>query len=128
MEALLDNPPDQLPSQLERSLIEIAIESWRFAKLFSRLLTKLDAGESSRYVNQQRYYLKRLEEGLNAVGLRLVNLEGESYDPGMAATALNISDFGPEDVLIVEQMMEPVIMGPEGLMRSGTIMLRKANV
>ena len=112
--------------QLERSLIEIAVESWRFSRLFSRLVSRLDAGESSRYVNQLRYFQKKLEESLEASGLRLVNVEGQPFDPGMAASALNIGDFGPDDVLLVEQMVEPIIMGPAGLRKQGTVMLRKA--
>jgi len=50
--------------QMEQSLIEMAVESWRFARLFSRVVNKLDAGESSRYVNQLRYFQKKLEESL----------------------------------------------------------------
>ena len=101
--------------QLERSLIDVAVESWRFSKLFSRLVSKLDAGEGSRYVNQLRYFQKKLEESLDASGLKLVNVEGQPFDPGMAASALNIGDFGPDDLLLVDQMVEPIIMGPEGL-------------
>ena len=50
--------------QLERSLIDMAVESWRFARLFGRLVSKLDAGEGSRYVNQLRYFQKKLEDSL----------------------------------------------------------------
>jgi hypothetical protein len=42
--------------QIEKSLIDIAVESWRLSRLFSRLLPKLDAGEANRYVNQLRYF------------------------------------------------------------------------
>jgi len=28
--------------------------------------------------------------------------------------------------LIIEQMIEPIIMGPEGVLRTGTVLLRKA--
>jgi len=77
-------------------------------------------------VNQLRYFQKKLEESLEASGLRLVNVEGQPFDPGMAASALNIGDFGPDDVLLVEQMVEPIIMGPAGLRKQGTVMLRKA--
>jgi hypothetical protein len=111
--------------QLERSLIDVAVESWRFSKLFSRMVGKLDAGEGSRYVNQLRYFQKKLEESLDASGLKLVNVEGQPFDPGMAASALNIGDFGPDDLLLVDQMVEPIIMGPEGLKKQGTVMLRK---
>jgi len=110
---------------LFKSLIDISVESWRFSRLFSRLISKLDAGEGARYTSQYRYYLKRLEETLEGAGLTLVNVEGQPYDPGVAATALNIGDFSADDVLVIEQMIEPIIMGSEGLVRSGTVMLRK---
>jgi len=113
--------------QMEQSLIDMAVESWRFARLFSRVVNKLDAGESSRYVNQLRYFQRKLEESLDANGLKLVNVEGQPYDPGMAASALNAGDFGPDDELLVDQMVEPIIMGPEGLRKQGTVMLRKVH-
>jgi hypothetical protein len=116
---------DRSFEQVENSLIDIAIESWRFARLFSRLMSRLDAGESARYVNQLRYFQRKVEQSLDSVGLRLVNVEGEIFDPGMAASALNIGDFGPHDTLQVDQMVEPIIMGPSGLRKQGTVMLRR---
>ena len=111
--------------QMEQSLIDIAVESWRFSRLFGKVVSKLDAGESGRYINQIRYFQKKVEESLDSNGLKLVNVEGQPYDAGMAASALNLGDFGPDDVLLVEQMLEPIIMGPKGLRKQGTVMLRK---
>lgn len=111
-----------------RALIDLSVESWRFSRLFARVVSKLDAGDNVRYVNQYRYYVKRMEESLETVGLRLVSVEGYPYDPGFAATALNLGDFAPDDVLLVDQMIEPIIMGPDGLVRGGTVMLRKAQL
>ena len=110
---------------LEQSLIDIAVESWRFSRLFGKVVGKLDVGESGRYINQIRYFQKKVEESLDSNGLKLVNVEGQPYDAGMAASALNLGDFGPDDVLLVEQMLEPIIMGPKGLRKEGTVMLRK---
>jgi len=124
----VDDNNAHLSPQVEKSLIDISVESWRFAKLFSRLLSKMDAGEGARFMNQYRYYLKRLDEILEQAGLRLVDVEGHPYDPGIAATALNIGDFGPDDRLLVDQMIEPILMGREGLVRAGTVMLRKAEL
>lgn len=121
----MTNEQDGARDQLERSLMEIAIESWRFSRLFSRVVSKLDAGEANRYANQLRYFQKKVEESLDSNGLKLVNVEGQPYDPGMAASALNLGDFGPDDVLLVDQMVEPIIMGPNGLRKQGTVMLRK---
>jgi hypothetical protein len=113
---------------LVKSLIDISVDSWRFTKLFARLLTKLDAGDGERYFNQLHYYIKRLEDNLEIAKIRFVNIEGQPYDPGMAATAMNIGDFGPDDRLLVDQMIEPIIMGPDGLIRPGTVMLRKVEM
>lgn len=109
-----------------KALIDVSIEGWRFARVLGRLLSKLDAEDAPRYANQARYFLKKIDEGLDGAGMRIVTLEGQQYDPGMAVSALNISDFGPDEPLVIEQMLEPVVMGPEGLVRGGTVMLAKA--
>lgn len=111
--------------KLEDTIIEMAIEGWRFAKLFTRAIGKMDAGESNRYVSQLRYYQKRVSDSLETAGMRIVNVEGQVYDPGIAASAINIGDFGPEDRLVVDQMVEPIIMSESGLRRQGTVMLKR---
>lgn len=123
MDSTINGPTDSL----RQPFIDIVIESWRFSKLFSRVLFKLDSSEAGRYTNQQRYFLKRLDDSLAIAGLKIVSLEGQPYDPGMAASPLNIEDFGPDDQLVVDQMVEPVLMGPDGIVKSGTVMLKKAD-
>lgn len=118
---------DQIHTKLEQSLIDMAVESWRFSRIFARVLQKLDAGEATRYVNQLRYFQNRLDESLQTAGLRIVNVEGQMFDAGIAASAINLEDFNPEDALLVDQMVEPIIMGSDGLRMQGTVMLRKAH-
>ena len=110
---------------LTKSLLDVAVESWRFGRLFDRLLLKLDAGDQGRYRGQFRWFQRKLEDSLTDAGMRVVNLEGHAFDPGMAATPLNIEEFGAGDTLVVDQMLEPIIMGPEGVVRTGTVTLRK---
>ena len=43
------------------AIISMAIESWRFGRVFDRLLTKLDAGEQKRYKSQLRWFMKKKE-------------------------------------------------------------------
>lgn len=114
--------------KMEDSLINIAVEGWRFSRLFSRVISKLDAGEANRYVSQLRYFQKKIEDNLDVTGMKLVNVEGLPFDPGMAASALNIGDFEPDDELFVDQMVEPIIMGHDGLKKQGTVMLRKVQL
>ncbi|GAB4388317.1 MAG: hypothetical protein Kow0025_06860 [Thermodesulfovibrionales bacterium] len=113
---------------LTQVVIGMAVESWRFGRTYDRLLTKLDAGEQNRYKSQFRWFIKKVEEALEQADLRIVNVEGHPFDPGMAATPLNIEEFDANDALMVDQMIEPIIMGKEGLIKTGTVTLRKVTL
>ena len=71
---------------MTKSLLDVAVESWRFGRLFDRLLTKLDAGEQGRYQGQFRWFQCKIESSLTDAGMCIVNVEGHPFDPGMAAT------------------------------------------
>jgi len=110
---------------LTKSLVDIAIESWRFIRRSKRILTKLDVDEEGRYMSQLDWFYQQIENSLSNVGMRIENIEGREYDSGVAATPLNAGDFSPDDILVVDQVLEPIVMGDNGVVRSGTIMLRK---
>lgn len=107
------------------SVIEILIEYWRFLRLFNRVLLKLDAGESQRYLGQLRFSKKKIFEILENHDLTLVDLEGAAFETGMAVSALNLADFGENDRLLVDQMVEPVIMSGGNVFRHGTVLLKR---
>jgi len=118
----------QISDVLTQTIVSMAVESWRFGRVFDRLLTKLDAGEQNRYKSQFRWFLKKVEEALEQAELRIVNVEGYPFDPGMAATPLNIEEFDAKDSLMVDQMLEPIIIGKEGLVKTGIVTLRKVEI
>ena len=122
---MTEDPRHPSPEALTKSLLDIAVESWRFGRLFDRLLTKLDAGEQSRYRGRFQWFQRKLEDSLGDAGMRIVNVEGHPFDPGVAATPLNIDEFESEDPLIVDRMLEPIVMGPDGVIRTGTVTLKK---
>jgi hypothetical protein len=113
------------PETMRDAVISMAVESWRFGRVFDRLLLKLDAGEQKRYANQFRWFIKKVEDALEQADMRIVNVEGHPFDPGMAATPLNIAEFDAKDVLMVDLMLEPIIMGKAGLVKTGTVTLKK---
>ena len=112
---------------LTGALLTLAVESWRFGRAGEeRVLVKLKEDEQRRHQRQLRWFRKKLEETLTEVGIRIVSVEGQAFDPGMAATPLNLEDFEADDALVVDQMLEPIVMGPSGVVRAGTVTLKKA--
>lgn len=110
------------------SFINQVVESWRFCKVFEKVLSKLDAGEQNRYIGQYRWFLKKLDESLIRLGMKIVDIEGQRFDPGMAVTPLNLSEFDGKDILMIDQMLEPIIMNSKGLLRSGVVTLRRDTI
>lgn len=116
----------EVPDDSARAaLIDICVESWRLMRVFARVLSKLEAGEAPKYASQLRYFQKKVDDGLNAIGVKIVSVEGHPYDTGMAVSPLNIGDFEAGDSLVVEQMIEPILMGSEGVLKNGTVVLSK---
>ena len=52
-------------------LVNLFVGSWHFSRMYGYLLPKLDVGDSARYVNQYRWYIKRIGEILKVVGFLL---------------------------------------------------------
>jgi NifB/MoaA-like Fe-S oxidoreductase len=86
---------------------------------------KLDASDTKRYLNQVRYFQKTIHDSLDEVGMKIVDLEGQLFDDGIAAIPLNIDEFEADDKLIVEQMIEPLIMKNGTILKQAKICLAK---
>jgi hypothetical protein len=106
-----------------KSLIDVAVETFRFEKVFKKVISNLDAEEQSRYFSHYVWFAKKIDSALEEAGFSTVNLEGQQYDPGMAVTPINIEDFKISDQLYVEQMLEPIVMRKGSVAKSGTVIL-----
>lgn len=114
---------ENIQKDYQKAIIEMAVEAWRFRRVFNKAMSKLEAGESSRYIGQFNWFIKKVESALKTAGMRIVDVEGQPYDIGMALSPLNIDDFDADDQLYVEQMIEPIIMDDEKVLKTGTAML-----
>lgn len=107
-----------------QAFIDIILESWRFMNVFRSAVMKLSSEEQERYKRRYSWFQRRLNEIAETVGLRIIEINhGENYDIGMAVTALNIDDFQVDESLFVEQMIEPIIMEKDSVIRLGSVML-----
>ena len=116
----------QIDSELlTKSLLDIAIEAWRLGRLFERLLAEQDTNKQDKYRAQFRWFQKKVESSLASLGMRIENIEGHPFDIGVAATPLNLEEFDQDDKLVIDQMLEPIIMSSTGVVRTGTVTLKK---
>jgi hypothetical protein len=120
----MPNKKSKIPN-LQASIIDIAVEAWRFRCVFSNAVSKLDTAESNRYINQYLYFFKKVESALENAGLKIVNVEGKEYDTGLPLTPLNMDEFTQDDKLVIEQMIEPIIMNSGKVAKIGTAILRR---
>jgi hypothetical protein len=113
------------PDAASKAIVKLAVESWRFIRVFERAVSGLGAREAARCRIAADAFVKKIEEALAAMDMRMVGIEGTAFDPGIAATPLNIEDFSPGEELEVDTMVEPIIMNRGGLVRMGSVTLRK---
>lgn len=110
-------------NNLLNSLITIASELFRFQSVFEKAISKLEMDEQNKYLSQYKWFSKKVYKALDDANLKLLSLEGQLYDPGMAVTPLNIDDFETEDRLYVLQTIEPIIMQNDKVFKTGTVIL-----
>jgi hypothetical protein len=118
----------ELSGEAGRKLVEgLAVEAWRFGRVFQRLLARADAADRGRFEGQLRWFMKKVEEALSEAGMQIVMLEGNAFDMGMPAKPVNIEDFEAGERLTVDQMLEPVIVALNGggVLRYGTVTLKR---
>lgn len=113
------------PNEIQKALVDLAVESWRFNRSLDPLLRQADEQHRRRFEGRLLWYRSQMADLLASTGIRLVNIEGQPWEEGTAAAPVNADEFGTDDVLVVDGMMEPIVMGPNGLLRMGTVTLRR---
>ena len=113
---------------LRASIIEIAVQAWRMKSIVIKIYSKLDLIEQKKLSTQFSWFTKKIEEALLNVGLRTVNLEGQIYDMGMAVKPINMDEFNNVEDLEIEQMLEPIIMEQDSVVKTGSVILRRRNL
>lgn len=109
--------------QNRQALVDIAVETWRLDQVIDKVKLSMDPITAERFAGQYRWFQKKVDAALAGAGLQIVDLTGQDYSLGMAATALNADEFDDDD-LEIAQMIEPVILCEGRVMRTGSVMLR----
>ena len=125
-EAVINITPEKSYEKHEETIIELTTEAWYLAKTFEHAILQLNIDQPRRYTSRIEWFLKKAEESLNDVGLRIVNVEGHAYDAGMAADPVDPPrNIDVNDSLEVTWMIEPIIMKGTDLIKRGKVYIRR---
>ena len=112
---------------MDKNILSLIVEAWRFSRVFSDILPKLNDEDSVRFKGRYSWFCRRLEEISGNIGLKIIEITpGTAYDIGMAVTPVNIDDFDAGDSLCVMNMIEPIIMSGDNVIKTGTVILERA--
>lgn len=107
-----------------KTISEVLIEDFRFTRSFRSAVDKLFAEEKKKYESAYNFHRIKMEEFAKIFNLRMIFFDGKEYDDGMPVTPLNIGEFGKDDILIVQQTIEPTILTLDGsIVKVGTVIL-----
>lgn len=107
------------------TLTDFAVEIWRLPKMLRKLVAKLDLDEQQKYVSQFNWFNKKAIDFLQSEGISIAEFEGLPFDAGIPIKPINIGDFSPDDELVIEQILEPVIMQNGKIIKTGSAILKK---
>lgn len=104
---------------------DFLIEDFRFTRSYLSIMNKLFNEERNRYEFAYNFHKNKVEELANKYNLKIVIYKhGDLYDDGYPIVPLNSDEFEKDDVLYIEQMIEPIILTTDGkVVRQGTAIL-----
>lgn len=106
-------------------LLRVATDSWRFSRSFLGLVRTLDPKDQNRHLASMRFFQRQLTDALRELGYEFAEIEGQRFDPGLPITVLNLSEFQADDLLMIDQVLEPVILRNGAVVKTGTALARR---
>lgn len=125
------HPKDQnepMAPALPDEYITMAVESWKLARTFNNLLKTMNSEQQKYYTSLLSGFSKAAGDYMEISGLSFVSLEGQYFNPNMTIKAVNLEEFTAQDLLVIDRMLEPIVMGKDTVLRAGTVLLRKAEI
>lgn len=114
-----------------QSVSVILAEGWRLQKFTANLMSYIpDPRWQKKWQNQVIRYNKHTKAAAEKLGIELVDFTGELFTDGLPVYPINLSDFSPEEELIVEMMMEPTIKVKDSteIVHKGPVVLGRKKV
>lgn len=121
----LKKQTDERPRD-EIIIAEFIVEEYRFMKFYVSAVNKLFPEEQKKYISAYRFHVDKISEIAQRAKLRIQSFEGTDYDEGLPVVPLNADEFEKSDILMIQQTIEPAIIGANGnAIKQGSVILTK---
>ena len=113
-----------------QGLISMITESYRMREFTGDLVSRISDPKINRKgINQVSRFDKFFFNGLDKLGMQILNFTGSKYDTGLPITPINLEDFNDGDDLIIEVMLEPTIKFKDtaDIIKKGVVVLGRIN-
>ena len=116
---------DEAQADAAQALAELGNLSWKLCEALERELAFAASDRAESGAAMLRFARRRMETILAGQELRLVTYEGEPWDAKIPPSPLNPDEMEGAAAL-VDSTVEPTFLGPQGVVRAGKVLLRKA--
>lgn len=106
-------------------LAALAVHYWKLCATLDRELAFMAAERVQAAEAQLRFARRKLESVLDAEGLRIATWDGAEWTADIPASPVNAEDIGVDSTPVVDATLEPTIIGPDGIVHPGRILLRE---
>ena len=108
------------------TLAHLAVEYWKLLKGFERTIRRLPDEHVGKTTAQLKFSARKLDSLLEGSGLKLVTFNGQKFEPGIPATALNVDDFTDDEYPTIEATIEPAVVENMNVLLLGKVVLKKS--
>lgn len=105
------------------SLAQLCVEYWKLMVVMEKALAKVQEKDGKRLEAQLKFSKRQLDVILQDLGLRLVDVSGERFHPGLAVSVDNPAQHEDEEVLMISQTLEPTVMSGMTILRRGRVIV-----
>lgn len=105
--------------------LEFVLELQRFPGIINKMLMDLSPDKQKKYSGSVKWFFQKADEFIANNGVSFIAPSGV-YDIGLPVSALNLSDFEKDANLVIDQVIEPVVMYDGKVVKTGTVLLKKA--
>jgi hypothetical protein len=113
-------------SAADQALTQLAVQYWKLCAAFEREVALGAEGRREAGEAQLRFARRKLDTILEQEGMHLQTFDGAPWSPEIPASAINPEDVADGAGATIANTIEPTVIGAEGILHNGKILLKQA--